>query len=140
LERISRTAETIIGHLESSGSQSTTVSGYVALLEYVYDREKVQSSTLSSNTIMSTTGEGRIVNVSQKGQATIPKELREKHGIEPGSRVRIRENDHGEIVVEPLPSLQDFRGAATTSERGTAILREERTVDEERSQRLERDR
>ncbi len=87
---------------------------------------------------MSTTNEGRIVNLSQKGQATIPKELREKHGIEPGSRVRIRENEKGEIVVEPLPSLQDFRGAATTSKRGTAILREEREVDEERSQRLER--
>ena len=89
---------------------------------------------------MSTTDEGRIVNLSQKGQATIPKELREKHGIEPGSRVRIHENEHGEIVVEPLPSLQDFRGAATTAERGTALLREEREADKERSQRLERDR
>ena len=88
---------------------------------------------------MSTTNEGRIVNLSQKGQATIPKELREKHGIEPGSRVRIHENEHGEIVVEPLPSLQDFRGAATTTERGTAILREERKADKKRSQRLERD-
>jgi antitoxin PrlF len=88
---------------------------------------------------MSTTNEGRIVNLSQKGQATIPKKLREKHGIEPGSKVRIRENEQGEIVVEPLPSLQEFRGAATTSERGTTILRKERAVDEERSQRLERD-
>ena len=88
---------------------------------------------------MSTTNEGRIVNLSQKGQATIPKELREKHGIEPGSKVRIHENEHGEIVVEPLPSVQDFRGAATTTERGTAILREERKADKKRSQRLERD-
>jgi len=88
---------------------------------------------------MSTTNEGRIVNLSQKGQATIPKELREKHGIEPGSKVRIHENEHGEIVVEPLPSLQDFRGAATTTERGTAILREERKADKKRSQRLKRD-
>jgi len=89
---------------------------------------------------MSTTDEGKIVNLSQKGQTTIPKELREKHGLEPGSRVRIRENDQGEIVVEPLPSLRDFRGAATASERGTEILREERTVDEERSHRLDRNR
>lgn len=88
---------------------------------------------------MSTTNGGRIVSLSQKGQATIPKELREKHGIEPGSRVRIHENEQGEIVVEPLPSLQEFRGAATTAERGTALLHEEREVDEERSQRLERD-
>jgi len=87
---------------------------------------------------MSTTNEGRVVSLSQKGQATIPKEFREKHGIEPGSRVRIRENEAGEIVVEPLSSLKAFRGAATTSERGTAILREERAVDEERSRRLGR--
>ncbi|WP_239638901.1 MULTISPECIES: AbrB/MazE/SpoVT family DNA-binding domain-containing protein [Halorubrum] len=79
------------------------------------------------------------MNLSQKGQATIPKELREKHGIEPGSRVRIRENEQGEIVVEPLPSLEDFRGAATTEQRGTAILRAERKADKERSHRLERD-
>lgn len=88
---------------------------------------------------MSTTNEGKVINLSQKGQATIPKELREKHGIEPGSRVRIRENENGQIVVEPLRSLQEFRGTATTSERGTAILREEREVDQERSQRLDRE-
>ena len=87
---------------------------------------------------MSKTGNAWVVNLSQKGQATIPKELREKHGIEPGTRVRIRENENGEIVVEPLPSLQDFRGAATTSDRGTAMLQESRDVDAERSQRLER--
>jgi AbrB family looped-hinge helix DNA binding protein len=86
---------------------------------------------------MSTTDGGRIVSLSQKGQATIPKELREKHGIEPGSRVHIRENDHGEIVIEPLPSLQDFRGVATASERGTKILEEGRQDDQEREQRLD---
>jgi len=89
---------------------------------------------------MSTTDEGQIVNLSQKGQATIPKHLREKHGIEPGSRVRIHENDNGEIVVEPLSSLQEFRGAATTAKDGTALLREERAVDADRSHRLQRDR
>ena len=88
---------------------------------------------------MSETDEELVVNLSQKSQVTIPKELREKHGIEPSSRVRIRENERGEIVVDPLPSLEDFRGAATTSEHGTAIHREERTVNEERSHRLERE-
>lgn len=88
---------------------------------------------------MSTTAEGRIVSLSQKDQATTPKELREKHGIEPGCRVRIYENEQGEIVVEPLRSSQDFREAATTAERGTAIRREERKADRERSHRLERD-
>jgi antitoxin PrlF len=101
---------------------------------------KTEGCTQKSCTTMSTTDEGRIVSLSQKGQATIPKELREKHGIEPGTRVHVRENDRGEIVIEPLPSLQDFRGAATAAERGTDILEEGRRADEERTQRLDRDR
>jgi AbrB family looped-hinge helix DNA binding protein len=89
---------------------------------------------------MSTTGEGQVVSLSQKGQATIPKELRKKHGIEPGTRVQIRENDRGEIVIEPLPSLQDFRGVATAPERGTEILEEGRRADKDRDHRLDRER
>lgn len=88
---------------------------------------------------MRTTDEGTIVSLSQKGQATIPKALRKKHGIDPGSRVRIRENEAGAIVVEPLPSLHEFRGAATTTTPGTSILQDERAVDAERSTRLKRD-
>jgi len=88
---------------------------------------------------MSTIDDGEIVNLGQKGQATIPKDLREKHGIEPGTRVYIRENDRGEIVIEPLPSLQDFRGVATATKRGTDILEDGRRVDEQRAQRLNRE-
>lgn len=94
---------------------------------------------------MSTTDEqddgedGKVVSLSQKGQATIPKELRDKHGIEPGGKVRIRENNEGEIVVEPVPSLQEFRGAATTERSGTSILEQERERDRDRARRLERD-
>ena len=82
---------------------------------------------------------GKIVSLSRKGQATIPKELREKHGIEPGSKVRIRENDAGEIVIEPVPTLRAFRGAATTDASGTDILADERARDADRGRRLERD-
>ena len=83
--------------------------------------------------------EGTIVSLSRKGQATIPKELREKHGIEPGGKVRIRENDAGEIVVEPVPTLREFRGAATTDASGTSILADERERDADRARQLERD-
>ncbi|QKG92077.1 AbrB/MazE/SpoVT family DNA-binding domain-containing protein [Halorubrum salinarum] len=76
------------------------------------------------------------MNLRQKGQPTIPKELRGKHRIDPGRRVRIHETEQGEIVVEPLPSLEAFREAATTAERGTAILGEEQKGDKQRSQRL----
>jgi AbrB family looped-hinge helix DNA binding protein len=83
--------------------------------------------------------EGKIVSLSRKGQATIPKELREKHGIEPGGKVRIRENDEGEIVIEPVPTLREFRGVATSEPGGTDVLAEERERDAERARRLERD-
>lgn len=92
---------------------------------------------------MSTTNgpddEGKIVSLSRKGQATIPKELREKHGIEPGSKVRIRENEEGAIVIEPVPTLREFRGAATTDPGGTSIIEAERERDADRTRRLERD-
>jgi bifunctional DNA-binding transcriptional regulator/antitoxin component of YhaV-PrlF toxin-antitoxin module len=65
--------------------------------------------------------------------------LREKHGIESGGKVRIKENDAGEIVVEPVPTLREFRGAATTDSRGTKILKDERVRDADRARRLERD-
>jgi len=83
--------------------------------------------------------EGTIVSLSRKGQATIPKELRDKHGIDPGSKVRFRENEAGEIVIEPVPTLREFRGAATTDSAGTSILAEERERDGERARGLERD-
>lgn len=84
-------------------------------------------------------GEGKVVSLSQKGQATIPKELRDKHGIEPGGKVRIRENEAGDIVIEPVPTLREFRGAATSDFSGTDILEEERERDADRARRLERD-
>ncbi|MFW6437348.1 MAG: AbrB/MazE/SpoVT family DNA-binding domain-containing protein [Halococcoides sp.] len=79
---------------------------------------------------------GRVVTVSQKGQATIPKPLRDAHGITTPGKVRIRENDAGEIVVEPLPGLSSFRGAAETDRAGTDLLAESRATDRERDRRL----
>lgn len=80
--------------------------------------------------------QGEVVSVTAKGQATIPKQLREKHGINTPGKVRIRETDEGAIVVEPVPSIREFRGSASSSRRGTAILAEERRRDAERADRL----
>lgn len=84
---------------------------------------------------MSKTDE-EVVSVSEKGQATIPKRLRDEHGITTPGKVRFTENEDGEIVVEPVPSLREMRGAATTDRSGTEILREERERDEKRDERL----
>lgn len=87
---------------------------------------------------MSRTGDdGEIIRVSKKGQATIPKELRERFGIETPGRVLVREED-GKIVVEPLPSVEEMRGVhAGRYEEGEVLehLEAMRAEDE----RLERD-
>lgn len=59
----------------------------------------------------SKTDPGRVVRVSKKGQTTIPKSLRDKFGIDAPGRVRFRETDEGEIVVEPVPHPSDLRGS-----------------------------
>lgn len=50
-----------------------------------------------------------VVRVSQKGQATIPKDLRERFGIDAPGEVFIYE-EAGRIVVEPVPSLDELHG------------------------------
>jgi antitoxin PrlF len=84
------------------------------------------------------TDEGITVSVSPNGQATIPKEFREKLGIDAPGRVVFRERD-GEVVIERVPGadeMQGFaaeRGEATTDEDATDLLREKRR--EERAKR-----
>lgn len=57
----------------------------------------------------SSTTEPRVVRVSQKGQATIPKGLREKFGIETPGEVFVYE-ERGRIVIEPVPSPDELHG------------------------------
>jgi AbrB family looped-hinge helix DNA binding protein len=57
----------------------------------------------------SNTDEGEIIRVSSKGQATIPKALRERFDIETPGKVRIRE-ENGKIVVEPVPPVEAMQG------------------------------
>ena len=57
----------------------------------------------------SSSKEPEVVRVSQKGQATIPKALREKFGIEtPGEVFVYEEGDR--IVIEPVPSIDELHG------------------------------
>nr|WP_241658365.1 AbrB/MazE/SpoVT family DNA-binding domain-containing protein [Halorubrum sp. BOL3-1] len=70
--------------------------------------------------------------MSQKGQATIPKRLREKFGIEAPGEVFVYE-EAGRIVVEPVPSLDDLHGIhAGEHERGEVMERVRELRDEER--------
>lgn len=79
--------------------------------------------------------EKEIVRVSKHGQATIPKEFRDKIGIDSPGKVKFRVNDRGEVVVEQVPSADEMQGfAARAGEAGTdkpasEILREKRKRD-----------
>ena len=86
--------------------------------------------------------EPQVVRISQKGQATIPKGLREKFGIETPGEVFIYEAE-GRIVIEPVPSPDELHGIhAGDNERGEVLERarelraEEKRREEERAEQL----
>ncbi|GAA0725453.1 AbrB family looped-hinge helix DNA binding protein [Halorubrum trapanicum] len=86
----------------------------------------------------SSTNEPTVVRVSQKGQATIPKGLREKFGIETPGEVFIYEAE-GRIVVEPVPSPDELHGIhAEGHERGEALERVRELKAEEKRREAER--
>ena len=86
----------------------------------------------------SSTNEPEVVRVSQKGQATIPKPLREKFGIEtPGEVFIYEEGDR--IIVEPVPSLEELHGIhAGDHEPGEVLAKVREMKDEEKRREDER--
>ncbi|WP_254861469.1 AbrB/MazE/SpoVT family DNA-binding domain-containing protein [Halovivax gelatinilyticus] len=79
----------------------------------------------------SSTAEPTVIHVSQKGQATIPKRLREKFGIEAPGEVFVYEAE-GRIVIEPVPSPDELHGIhASERERGSVLDRVRELKDEE---------
>nr|WP_241987185.1 AbrB/MazE/SpoVT family DNA-binding domain-containing protein [Halorubrum sp. SD690R] len=59
---------------------------------------------------MSETESEKVVSVSSRGQATIPKEFREELGIDTPGRVKLIRTEEGDIVVRPIRSVTDLRG------------------------------
>jgi len=91
---------------------------------------------MSSNT---SADEEHVVSVTEKGQATIPKQFRDKYGISAPGRVKFVETADGEIVVRPVGSMREFRGLERTGDESrpaTAILAEERERDERKLDEL----
>ena len=86
----------------------------------------------------SSTNDPEIVRVSRKGQATIPKPLREKFGIEtPGEVFIYEEGDR--IIVEPVPSLEELHGIhAGDHEPGEVLAKVRDMKDEEKRRENER--
>jgi AbrB family looped-hinge helix DNA binding protein len=70
------------------------------------------------------------ISVTRKGQITIPIEIRQKYGIEVGSRVEIVEEE-GKIFIRKLPSIFDLAGSGA----GKASVEElKRVLDEMRKE------
>lgn len=89
---------------------------------------------------MSDADEGTTVAVTSKGQATIPKEFRDKLHIDTPGRVRFVENEDGEVVIRPVKRPSEIRGAlASDADEGersaTELLRDERERDEKKTRR-----
>jgi AbrB family looped-hinge helix DNA binding protein len=92
---------------------------------------------------MSRTKSEKVVSVSSRGQATIPKEFREELGIDTPGRVKFVRTEEGDIVVRPIQSVTGLRGvlAGKTDEAGrsaTERLRAEREADEASEDALRR--
>ena len=85
--------------------------------------------------------EPRVVRVSQTGQATITKGLRETFGIETPSEVFIY-GEQGRIIIKPVPSPAELHGIhAGEHEPGDVLERVREMKDEEQrteAKRVER--
>lgn len=78
----------------------------------------------------------RVVSVTKKGQATIPKDLRERFGV--GDRVLVVETEEG-ILFKPLPRPEDEFGSLKKLFEGKTareILDEARAQDRMREKKL----
>ena len=86
----------------------------------------------------SSTNDPKVVRVSRKGQATIPKGLREKFGIETPGEVFVYE-EQGRIIIEPVPSPDELHGIhAGEHERGDVLERVRELKDEKKRDEAKR--
>lgn len=92
---------------------------------------------------MSKSESEKVVSVTARGQATIPKVFREQLNIDTPGRVKFVRTDEGEIVVRPIRSVKDLRGIlhGKTDDQGRSAvdrLREERKRDKHSEDELRR--
>jgi antitoxin PrlF len=80
-----------------------------------------------------------VINVTKKGQATIPKRLRKKYGI--SNKIIFEENEKG-IIIKPVPSPREEFGSLKGAFKGKTARelleearKEEFTQDQEWSKR-----
>ncbi len=63
--------------------------------------------------------------VTSKGQITIPKEVRNRLGVDTGDQVDFVVNDRGDVVVRPVVlDVRELRGLLKRSQRRAVAVRE----------------
>lgn len=81
--------------------------------------------------------ESLYTTLSSKGQVVIPAAVREALGIEPGTRIAVRQEGH-RIILEPdnlaakLQRIHEMRGITAGYASGTEILLEDRRLERQR--------
>lgn len=76
-----------------------------------------------------------VVSVTKKGQATIPKKMRERHGI--GRKALVEDTEEG-VLLKPLPNPMMERGSLRALFKGKTSkgimdeIRREESADEKR--------
>lgn len=63
-----------------------------------------------------------MASVTSKGQVTIPKRVRGKLGVETPGMVRFRETDDGDVVVEGVRDLDEYRGVVDADESAAELV------------------
>jgi AbrB family looped-hinge helix DNA binding protein len=67
--------------------------------------------------------------MTSKGQITVPKEIRDHLGIEPGDRLSFEIGQRGEVIVEPeTVDLRSLRGALKRRGRPVSLTTMERAI------------
>jgi AbrB family looped-hinge helix DNA binding protein len=81
------------------------------------------------------------IRVTDRGQVTIPKEMRDATGIAAPGDVIVRRRDSGAVLIEPVPTVEDLHGClqndtGAVDENVDAILAESRHADTNATERL----
>ena len=71
----------------------------------------------------------RRMNINQKGQLVIPKELRDKHGIAPDSQVIITEIGGHIAILPAVDPIREGRGMLRLDQPTAELLREARSAE-----------
>ncbi|MHA1130288.1 MAG: AbrB/MazE/SpoVT family DNA-binding domain-containing protein [Candidatus Helarchaeota archaeon] len=73
----------------------------------------------------------KVVKVTNNGMISIPAEIRKKHKIKDGDFVLVKEDENGEIIINPIESVESLRKKGLTIDEFRKIYKKSRDEDRE---------